>query len=147
MSEQWDYQIRLYLAPEAAAAARRDPEAATLAPLPEILARHCAAMKSQYDAFADYVAEAEREGPDGFPLYAWTKETLEDPVKQAKYRQVFTLYVEGREVYGKAEADALEADLQGLVGGRLVTRLTRHDTNPANNPQMPERFRQGGGAE
>ena len=51
------------------------------------------------------------------------------------------LYIEGEEVYAKAKADALEADLSPLVGGGLVTRLAKHDTNPANNPQPPARYR------
>jgi hypothetical protein len=28
-----------------------------------------------------------------------------------------------------------------LVGAGLVTRLAKHDTNPANNPQPPKRYR------
>lgn len=147
MGEPWDYQIRIYLEDELAPLARRDPDNTALDPLPGILARHGAAMKSQYDAFAEYVAEAERQGAENYPLYAWTKATIEDPAKQAKYSKSFTLYLGGREVYPKAAADALEAELLPLVGGGLVTRLTKHDTNPANNPQMPERFRnpQGSG--
>ena len=54
--------------------------------------------------------------------------------------KVFALYIKGREVYPKEEADTLEADLQPLVDGTRITRLSRHDTNLANNPQMPERF-------
>ncbi len=53
----------------------------------------------------------------------------------------FTLYVDGNEVYAKESADVLESDLQPLVGGELVTRMSKHDTNPANNPQPPERYR------
>jgi hypothetical protein len=53
----------------------------------------------------------------------------------------FTLYVQGREVYGKEKADALEADLQPLVGGTLISRLSKHDTNPASNPQPPAHYR------
>lgn len=141
MSDQWQYQVRLNLADELAELARRDPDDPALAPLPEILRRHRAALKCQFDAFADYVAEAERHGTEGYPLHAWTKATIEDPVKKAKYLKSFTLYVDGDEVYAKDKADALELDLQQLVGGPLVTRLTKHDTNPANNPQPPERYR------
>ena len=75
------------------------------------------------------------------PAYAWTKATIEDPAKKAKHLKSFTLYVNEREVYAKAEADALAADLQPLVGGKLIERLSKHDTNPANNPQPPERYR------
>ena len=28
-----------------------------------------------------------------------------------------------------------------LLGGGLVTHFTKHDTNPANNPQAPARYR------
>lgn len=139
--QDWLYQIRFDLTDGAAATARRDPADPSLEPLPGILARHGAAMKSQYDAFAGYVAEAERNGPENYPLHAWTKATIEDPEKKAKYQKSFTVYVKGQEVYPKAAADALEAELQPLVGGGLVTRLAKHDTNPANNPQMPARYR------
>jgi hypothetical protein len=31
-------------------------------------------------------------------------------------------------------ADAIESDLQPLVGGKFITRLSKYDTNPTNNP-------------
>lgn len=141
MSNQWQYQIRITLEDAAAETARSDPAAAALAPLADILARHGATLKCQYDAFAAYVADAEVRGPENHPLYAWTKATIEDPAKKAKYTKSFTLYVDGNEVYDKAAADALEAELLPMVGGSLVTSLAKHDTNPANNPQPPKRFR------
>jgi hypothetical protein len=140
MSDQWQYQVRIDLADDAAEVARRDPADPALAPLPEILERHHATLKCQYDAFAGYVAEAESRGVDEYPLYHWTKATIENPAKKAKYLKSFTLYVDGNEIYAKAKADALESDLQ-LVGGKLVTRLAKHDTNPATNPQPPARYR------
>ena len=141
MTQPWQYQLRINLSDEAAALARHTPEDPALAPLPDILRRHGATLKSQYDAFAGYVAEAERQGVERYPLYQWTKDTIENPVKKAKYLKSFTLYVDGGEVYAKDRADALEAELQPLVGGGLITRLARHDTNPANNPQPPARYR------
>jgi hypothetical protein len=141
MSDQWQYQVRIDLADEPAEVARRDPQNATLAPLPDILRRHNATMRSQFDAFAGYVAEAERHGVEKYPLYHWTKATIENPAKKAKYLKSFTLYVDGDEVYAKDKADSLEAELRPLVGGRLVTRLAKHDTNPAHNPQPPARYR------
>jgi acetyl-CoA acetyltransferase len=51
MSDQWQYQVRIDLADEPAAVARRDPADSALAPLAEILARHHATLKCQYDAF------------------------------------------------------------------------------------------------
>jgi hypothetical protein len=141
MTRQWQYQLRVFLADAHAEAARRDPNSAALKPLADILAKHDASLKCQYDAFADYVAEAERRGRENYPLYEWTKATIEDPVKKERYLKSFTIYVSGNEVYDKERADALEADLRPLVGGELVTRIARHDTNPANNPQPPARFR------
>jgi hypothetical protein len=41
----------------------------------------------------------------------------------------------------RGKADALEADLQPLVGGALIARMSKHDTNPTNIPQAPARFR------
>ncbi len=141
MSGEWQFQVRVNLPDTVAATARRAPDDATIAPLTEILKRHDAVLKCQYDAFAEYVAEAEKQGSTEQPLYRWTKATLEDPAKTEKFRKSFTLYVAGQEVYGQAEADALEADLRPLVGGALVDSMAKHDTNPANNPQPPKRFR------
>ena len=137
----WLYQVRVTLAEDAAAAARRGAGDGALQPLAAILDRHRAALVCQYDAFAGYVADAERDGVDAYPLYDWTRATIEDPAKTAKYLKVFTLTVDGAEVYAQAAADALEADLAPLVGGPVITGLTKHDTNPANNPQIPERYR------
>ena len=141
MSEQWQYQLRLYLADELAEAARRDAGAPVLGPLPQILEKHDATMKCQLDAFSDYVAQAEANGVEDYPLYEWTKATIEDPIKRTKHLKSFALRIKGQEVYPEEEADALEADLQPLVDGTRITRLSRHDTNPASNPQMPEHFR------
>lgn len=141
MSSQWKHQIRLVLRDAMAEVARRDARDPALAPLTEVLERHRATIKCQFDAFAQYVAEAERRGIEGYPLYAWTKATIEDPAKKAKYMRSFTIYVDGNEVYGRAIADAIEKALRPLVGGDIVATMSRYDTNPANNPQPPPWFR------
>ena len=141
MGDQWKYQIRLYLDEEHAEVARRHPDDPSIKPLLDILSKHDATMKCQFDVFADYVAEAENNGAENYPLYEWTKATIEDTAKKEKYTKSFTLYVGGDEVYAKEKADALETDLRPLVGGELVTRMFKHDTNPANNPQPPARYR------
>ena len=141
MSEAWQYQIRIYLADPYAQAARHALDDQELQPLAGILAKHNATMKCQFDAFMDYVTEAEKHGPEDYPLYKWTKATVEDPAKKAKYLESFTLYVGGEEVYAKESADALEADLRPLVGGAIIQRMTKHDTNPARNPQPPAQYR------
>jgi hypothetical protein len=141
MSEEWDYQIRLNISDEFADIARTDPQNAALAPVAAILAKHHAALSNQFDAFVHYVTEAEKQGVEHFPLYKWTKATIEDPVKKAKHVKSFSIYVEGEEVYPKAAADALEAELAPLVGGGVVEKLSKHDTNPAHNPQAPAHLR------
>jgi len=133
------FQLRLTLNEGYAQTARRNPRDPSLAALTGMLGRHHAALKCQFDAFADYVGEAERNGVEGYHLYEWTKKTIEDPAKQQKYLRSFTIYVGGDEVYAKAAADALEAELRPLVGGPIVARMFRYDTDPAHNPQPPPR--------
>ena len=89
------------------------------------------------DAFAEYVAAAEEHGVENYPLYQWTKATIENPAKKEKYLRSFTVYVDDREVYAKEIADSLEADLQPLATSGLITRISKYDTNPTNNPQSP----------
>jgi hypothetical protein len=141
MEAPWDYQIRIDLDDVRADAARRDPNDPAIKPLVDILATHHAVLKCQFDAFADYVNEAEHQGIENYPLYAWTKATIENPHKRAKYLKSFTLYVDGNEVYAGRLADALEADLQRLVDSGLIKRIAKYDTNPANNPQPPAQHR------
>jgi hypothetical protein len=137
MSDQLKYQLRLTLSDPFCKVARNRPDDPSIAPLTQVLHRHDAAVKCQHDAFADYVKEAEANGVENYPLYAWTKQTVDDPVKNAKYTKSFTLYVDGDEVYEKSKADALEADLKPLVGGQIVVKMFRYDTDPAHNPHPP----------
>ena len=139
MSDDLKYQLRLTLNDGFAQTARSTPADASIAGLTDILRRHDAALKCQHDAFADYVAEAETKGTDKYPLYEWTKATVDDPVKKAKYIKSFTLYVGGQEVYEKDAAEALEAELKPLVGGPIVAQMFKYDTNPANSPQPPRK--------
>jgi hypothetical protein len=133
------YQLRLTLNDEFAKTARNNPGNPSIAPLTEILKRHDAVLKCQHDAFAGYVREAEANGIENYPLYEWTKQTVDDPVKEAKYIKSFTLYVGGDEVYAKDKAEALEAELKPLEGGPIVAKMFKYDTNPANSPQPPRR--------
>jgi hypothetical protein len=107
----------------------------------DVLRSHGASLVNQLDAFEGYLAHAEKDGVEKFPLYHWTKAVVEDPDKRKKHLRSFTLHVADQEVYAKEIADALEAALQPLVGGDLITALSKHDTNPKNNPQMPAEYR------
>lgn len=131
------YQIRLQLSPDAAEIARSDPSDSRLDALGAVLAKHHARMHCQLDAFLDYVHEAEANGSERYPLYRWTKGTLQDPAKRAKHSLSFTLYVAEQEVYPAQQADALEADLAPLLGGPVISQISKYDTDPAHNPQPP----------
>jgi hypothetical protein len=137
MSDDLKYQLRLTLNDDYAQIARNNPQDRSISQLTSILKKHDAALKCQFDAFAGYVHEAEANGIENYPLYEWTKRTIEDPAKQAKYTKSFSLYVGGEEVYEKDKADALEAELKLLVGGPIVAKMFRYDTDPAHNPQPP----------
>ena len=137
MSRSLRYQLRIDVPERIAERLRAGAEDPELAELGVILGRHDAEAICQFDAFAGYCAEAERQGIDRYPLYRWTRATIDDPVKKAKYLKSFTLYVKGEEVYPGVAADALERELRPLVGGGVVDRLQRYDTDPANNPQPP----------
>lgn len=137
MSEEWEYQIRFRLTPKQADIARAEPDGPAFKPIADILAKHGATATSAYDAFVNYVTEAEKQGVEHFPLYKWTKATVEDPARKAKHSTSFAVYVGDEEVYDKARADALEADFRPLVESGLIVSLSKHDTNPANNPQAP----------
>ena len=137
MSDDLKFQLRLTLNDEFAPVARNNPDDRSLSLLTDILNRHDAVLKCQFDAFADYVKEAEANGRENFHLYEWTKKTIEDPAKKEKYLKSFTLYVGGEEVYEKDKADALEAELKPLLGGSIVAKMFKYDTDPAHNPQPP----------
>ena len=145
MTSQWQYQVRFDVNDSATAESiRRNLRDPALAPLFDILTDHRAAPKCQFDAFAEYVAAAEEHGIESYLLYQWTKSTIEDSTKRDKYLKSFTLYVDDREVYAKEIAEVLEADLQPLATSGLITRISKYDTNPANNPQSPQRPRERG---
>ncbi|MBN3803914.1 hypothetical protein GXB81_12740 [Paraburkholderia sp. Ac-20336] len=137
MSFPLQFQLRITASREWAEALRADPSSASWPALRDVLRTHNATLKCQFDAFADYVSEAERIGIEHYPLYQWTRQTIENPEKKAKYLQSFTLYVNGEEVYDQAVTDALEGELSKLVDGSRIVRVSCFDTNPANNPQPP----------
>jgi hypothetical protein len=137
MSSPLQFQLRITASPELAGSLRSDPTGALHPALCAILQAHHATLKCQFDAFADYVREAERMGTEHYPLYRWTRQTIENPEKKAKYLLSFTLYVNGEEVYDKDVADDLEDGLSKLIDPNGIVRISRYDTNPANNPQPP----------
>ncbi len=140
MSERWRYQLRVYLDDDLAEAAYRG-DVTGLRPLKAILDAHDATVVSQFKAFEDYVRGAEAEGAEKFPLYKWTKATIENPAMRAKHIGAFAIRVAGEEVYAGDVADRIEHDIKPLVGGEVVKRMSRHDTNPDNNIPVPPAYR------
>jgi hypothetical protein len=139
------FQLRLTVSPELASALRADSSGAAQVALQRILHRHNATVICQYDAFADYVSEAERLGIDKYSLYQWTRETIENPEKKAKYLRSFTVYVNGEQIYDEQTADEMETEILALCSGSGasggiksgIERVSKFDTNLANNPQPP----------
>ncbi|MEE2694325.1 MAG: hypothetical protein VX884_02450 [Pseudomonadota bacterium] len=141
MATEWNYQIRLTLTAEAAKKIREVPSDIEFSELNAVLATHEATLKCQFDAFSDYVSEAEREGQENYALYQWTKDTIENPEKKSKYLRSFTVYVLGDQIYSAALAEPLEQDLRSLEQSEFVLEVSKYDTNPAKNPQMPAKYR------
>ena len=144
MTDQWQYQIRITLSDENAKLVRFGHLSYFwFKPIVDILSKHNATLVCQFDAFSSYVEEAEEHGVDEYPLYAWTKETIENPTKEEKYIKSFSLHVDGEMVYEKAKADALEVDLLALVAcevwqkEKLIRKMFKYNTNPANQIQPP----------
>lgn len=137
MPEPLNYQIRLEIDEAMAPLARTGEGSPALASLYAVLKRHGGTLVCQYDAFAGYVLEAEAANPDDYTLYAWTKATIEDPAKKAKYLKQFTIYLGEDQVYPADKATAFEAELGPMVGGGVITKMVKYDTNPANNPHPP----------
>ncbi|SAL54254.1 hypothetical protein AWB67_02406 [Caballeronia terrestris] len=137
MASTWQFQIRIAVSAKFAEALREGSADPALDPLHDILRAHNATLKSQFDAFMDYVTEAERTDPDNYPLYEWTRASVDSPEKKAKYLRVFTVYVDGEEIYREETANQLHAELTALAGPDGIERVMKFDTNPANNPQPP----------
>lgn len=139
MEPTLQFQLRLTVSPQLADVLRADPAATSHGALSDVLRRHGATLKCQFDAFADYVREAEEQGTEHYPLYQWTRATIENPEKKAKYLRSLTVYVNGKQIYGKEIADSMESELLQLVSDEGIQRVSRFDTNPANSPQPPAR--------
>ena len=120
MSDDWKYQIRITLTEGGAIKFRTEPEAQEFATLHSMLTKHGATLKCQFDAFSEYVAEAESEGVEKYFLYQWTKDTIEDPKKKSKYLRSFTIYVVDQQIYSRDVADALEKDLNSILDNNFI---------------------------
>ena len=140
MNNDWLYQVRVYFSLNFVNLYNSNKSSDLKTKLLQILQKNDADLLSQYDGFMGYVLEAEKNGIDNYPLYQWTKDSLEKSGKTEKYRTSYTIYVNNEEVYSKEEADNLEKDLKLIIDKVSILRISKHDTNPANNPQPPSKY-------
>ena len=52
----------------------------------------------------------------------------------------YTVYINTEEVYSENLANNIENDLLDLVDKETLLRISKHDTNPENNPQPPSKY-------
>ena len=140
MNNDWLYQVRVYFSLNFVNLYNSNKSSDLKTKLLQILQKNDADLLSQYDGFMGYVLEAEKNGIDNYPLYQWTKDSLENSGKTEKYRTSYTIYVNNEEVYSKEEADNLEKDLKLIIDKVSILRISKHDTNPAKNPQPPSKY-------
>jgi len=140
MNNKLFYQIRIYFSSEFTNIYKNKIRMESKDKLVKILKKHNADLLSQYDGFMGYILESEKENNINTPLYKWTKDSLKNTSKVDKYHNSYTIYVNSEEVYPKEVADSLENHLTEIVDGKFIIRISKHDTNPANNPQPSSKY-------
>ena len=108
--------------------------------LNELLENHNASLMSQYDAFVFFVRECENKKETDNSLYKWTKDTIEDEIKEAKYKKIHSVYVDKQQVYKENIADKIIEEITSLKLSTIES-IDKFDTQPKNNPKPPKQFR------
>jgi hypothetical protein len=142
MVANWLYQVRIKVNTNLSDALRKRKLIGTSKEIYKIAEHHGTIPVCTYDAFCEYCNEAEREGIDEYPLYDWTKQVIEDPIKKQKHTKSFAFYIGNTQVYEKSIAESLHTDLLTLYEAGLIEDLTLIDSNPQNNPQPPEKIKE-----
>ena len=137
MSEDWLYQVRIKVQKEIAEAIRFNYVNEIAEKIVTIAKKHKTSLVCTLDAFTGYVKEAEKNGVDGYPLYTWTKRTIENKEKVKKHSEAFAFYYKEEQVYSRKIAEKLHNDLLVLYDVGEIKDLRIIDTNPDNNPQPP----------
>ena len=108
--------------------------------LTSLLEIHDASLICQYDAFVKFVKECENKKETDNALYRWTKETIADKSKKTKYKNIYSVIVNNKQVYKEEKADLIIHEIENL---NLITifSMEKLDTQPKNNPQPPKKFR------
>lgn len=139
MKEQWLYQIRIRVKGEVAKDLRNRTPSEIADKILAISLKHEMTPVCTYDAFCDYCREAEENDIKQYPLYDWTKATIENLEKKAKHIKSFAFYRDSDQVYEKSLALALHKDLVPLRENGNIEELSFIDSNPKNNPQPPKK--------
>ncbi len=135
----WLYQVRVRLKKELAEAIRFNKENDAAETLLALATKHETSIVCTLDAFSEYVEEAENNGTENYPLYKWTKNTIENEQKAKKHSRAFSFYYKNDQIYSKKVAENLFEDLKVLYNAGLIEELRLIDSNPKNNPQPPDR--------
>jgi len=138
MSEDWLYQIRIRVNDEMSSNLRKNKPSGLARQIKSLARKHGTTLVCTYDAFVDYCREAESNSVEDYPLYAWTKQTIENPEKKQKHLKSFAFYRDDDQVYEKALAETIYSELLPLADNGTIDEVKLIDSNPANNPQPPK---------
>ena len=137
MSEDWLYQIRIKVNDEMSSNLRKNKPSGLARQIKSLARKHGTTLVCTYDAFVDYCREAESNSVEDYPLYAWTKQTIENPEKKQKHLKSFAFYRNNDQVYERALAETIYSELLPLADNGTIDEVKLIDSNPANNPQPP----------
>jgi ribosomal protein L16 Arg81 hydroxylase len=134
----WLYQVRLKLSEELSNALRENQATTRADQLRTIASNYNMNIVCTLDAFQEYCNEAEENGIENYLLYEWTKEVINDPVKQQKHSKSFALYKGLEQVYEKKIAIRVYQKIDEIKDELDILEVRLIDSNPANNPQPPK---------
>ena len=138
MSEDWLYQIRIRVNDEMSSNLRKNKPSGLARQIKSLARKHGTTIVCTYDAFVDYCREAESNSVEDYPLYAWTKQTIENPEKKQKHLKSFAFSRNNDQVYERALAETIYSELLPLADNGTIDEVKLIDSNPANNPQPPK---------
>ncbi len=138
---KWLFQVRIKVSKNISEDLRGAQKQSLSISLKKIAENNQMALVCTYDAFSAYCAEAEENGINKYELYYWTKATIDNPEKKAKHLKSFAFYNGDDQVYEQHLALSLDASLQKLIGNSQLEEIKIIDSNPANNPQPPNRVK------
>ena len=137
MKKNWLYQVRIRVDTELSDSLRANQLTGTSGIIFSLASQYGLRPVCTYDAFRGYCLEAEANKLEDFPLYEWTKNTIENPEKIEKHKKSFAFYKENKQIYEEDLAKSFYEKLKPLLEENKIQELNLIDSNPANNPQPP----------